>query len=485
MKAGATIRQRSTSAEVAVTDRTNRIRLLLVEDDAGIRFALREFLSTSGYEVSEAESCEGALKAVRQSQPDLLLLDFALPDGDALSLLPRLREIAPDLGIVLLTGFGTVDLAVRAIKSGADHFLCKPVQLPELDSILRGLARQRHLERARRAERIRRDRRPVDPFAGSSPVIKSLARQAARIAESDAPVLITGPTGAGKGVLASWLHAHGPRADEPFVDINCASLSREFLESELFGHRRGAFTGAIADKPGLIEVAHRGTLFLDEIGDMPVEIQPRLLKVLEEGRYRRMGSVDDREADVRLIAATHHDIAARAASGEFREDLYFRIQTLPLRVPALSERTEDLPMLAGQMLQDLARDSGRPEAQLTPEMTEALRRYGWPGNLRELRNVLERALLLAHDGKIELEDLHFQPRPAAVHAALTAHSAPAEAGASVRLEEVERRHILATLEIHHGNVVEAAAALGVPRSTLYQKLQRFRIPTRRQVARTS
>ncbi|MEO5617806.1 MAG: sigma-54 dependent transcriptional regulator, partial [Candidatus Eisenbacteria bacterium] len=388
MKPGASVRQSSAGPEDLVPDRAHRIRLLLVEDDGGIRFAMREYLSSAGYDVSEAESCDGALRAVRQSQPDLILLDLVLPDGDALSLLPRLREVAPDLGIVLLTGFGTVDLAVRAIKSGADHFLCKPVQLPELDSILRGLARQRHLERARRAEHVRRDRRPVDPFAGSSAAIKTLARQAARIAESEAPVLITGPTGAGKGVLASWLHAHGTRADEPFVDINCASLSRDFLESELFGHRRGAFTGAVADKPGLLEVAHRGTLFLDEIGDMAIEIQPRLLKVLESGRYRRMGSVDDREADVRLIAATHHDISARAASGEFREDLYFRIQTLPLRVPALSERMEDLPLLAGQMLQTLARDSGWPAARLTPEMTEAMRAYDWPGNLRELSHTV-------------------------------------------------------------------------------------------------
>jgi len=461
---------RPRSAESSPATRT---RVLLVDDDAGIRFGLREFLTDCGFEVTEAVSCETAIQALRSGLSDLALMDFALPDGDALALLPRLREVAPDLGVVLLTGHGSVDLAVRAIKSGADHFLCKPVQLAELESILRGLARQRHLERARRAERVRRDRHPIDPFAGSSRAIRALAAEAARVAESDAPTLILGPTGSGKGVLASWLHARSPRADEPFIDINCASLSPEFLSSELFGHRRGAFTGAIADKRGLLQVAHRGTLFLDEIGDMPGDIQPRLLKVLEEGRYRPLGDVEDREADVRLIAATHHDLGAKVAKGEFREDLYFRVHTLPLRVPALRERLEDLPLLASRMLTTLAHDSGRPEPRLEPEMVRLLQSHDWPGNLRELHNVLERALLLSRDRELELGDLNIESR-----SPLRASSVRWEPGAPLPLEEVERRHILATLDQHHSNVQAAAAALGVPRSSLYQKLQRFGIRLR-------
>ncbi len=464
---------------VAETVSATRTRVLLVDDDPGIRFGLREFLANEcGFEVTEADSCDAAVQALRTALPDLALIDFALPDGDALALLPRLREVAPDLGVVLLTGHGSVDLAVRAIKSGADHFLCKPVQLAELESILRGLARQRHLERARRAERVRRERHPVDPFAGSSRAIRALAAEAARVAESDAPTLILGPTGSGKGVLASWLHARSPRSDEPFIDINCASLSPEFLSSELFGHRRGAFTGAIADKPGLLQVAHRGTLFLDEIGDMPADIQPRLLKVLEEGRYRRLGDVDDREADVRLIAATHHDLAARVAKGEFREDLYFRVHTLPLRVPALRERLEDLPLLASRMLTTLAHDSGRPEPRLTPDMVRMLQSHDWPGNLRELHNVLERALLLSRDRELEIADLNFESR-----VPLAAAGLRWQPGAPLALEEVERRHIVATLEQHGGNVQSTAAALGVPRSSLYQKLQRFGIPLRGRPAR--
>ncbi len=470
----------STDSRTRATAKSNglKTRLLLLEDETGLRFALREFLRSAEFEVSEAESCSQALVSTRASLPDLILMDFALPDGDALSLLPQLRELAPHCGIVVLTGHGSINLAVRAIKSGADHFLTKPVQLDELGSILKGLAHQRRLERTLRAERRKRDRHPVDPFAGESPAIRRLAREAGRIAGSEAPVLITGPTGAGKGVLAQWLHSKSPRASEPFVDINCASLSREFLESELFGHQRGAFTGAVAAKPGLLEIANRGTLFLDEIGDMALEIQPRLLKVLEEGRFRRMGSVEDRHADVRLVAATHHDLATRSAAGQFREDLYFRIQTLPVRVPALSERFEDLPMLVNHILRDLSNESALPEARVRPECFDAMRRYDWPGNIRELRNVLERALLLSRDGEIRPEDLHFQPRRSAGKAgAVTVPSA--EGHAHLPLEEVERRHILATLEAHAGNVRKAAEVLGVPRSSLYQKLQRFGIPTPR------
>jgi len=460
------------------TESVHRARLLLVEDEAGLRSTLVGFLLDSGFDVAEAGTCEQALAAARRSLPDLVLLDFVLPDGDALRLLPRLREIAPEAGVVLITGHGSIDLAVRAMKSGADHFLSKPVQLAELEAILHGLARQRRLERRQRAERSRRERHPLDPFAGTSASIRRLAREAERLAESEAPVLITGPTGAGKGVLASWLHAQGRRAEEPFVDINCASLTREFLESELFGHQRGAFTGAVAPKQGLLEVAHRGTLFLDEIGDMAPEIQPRLLKVIEEGRYRRMGSVEDRAADVRLIAATHYDLAASVAAGKFREDLFFRIQTLPIRVPALGERLEDLPLLSVRMLESLAAESGRPQARLEADAIAAMLRYDWPGNLRELRNVLERALLLSRDGVLRAEDLHFQPRATAP--ATPASRWPVAIGTvDLPLEEVERLHILATLDAHRGNVTEAASVLRVPRSSLYQKLQRFGIPAPR------
>jgi DNA-binding NtrC family response regulator len=444
-------------------------RVLLVEDEPGTRFAMRDFLTSCEFEVFDADSCRTAFEAVKTNLPDAILLDFALPDGDALQLLPRLREVAPDAGIVLLTGHGSVDLAVRAMKSGADHFLCKPVQLPEVESALTGVCRQRRLERARRAERMRSSHRPLDPFIGDSMAIRALAEEAARVADSHAPALILGPTGSGKGVLAAWLHAHSPRADDSFVDINCASLSREFLESELFGHRRGAFTGAVVDKPGLIEVAHRGTLFLDEVGDMATDIQPRLLKVLEEGRYRRMGDVTDRESDVRLIAATHHELGSLVRQGRFRDDLYFRIHTLPLRVPALRERQEDIPILADRILDSLARESGRPDVRLAREALLPLQLYDWPGNVRELRNVLERSLLLCRGNLITAADLNFQPGGVSMEGPAFAAASPP----TWRLDDMERQHILAAVEACHGQVREASKMLGVPRSTLYQKLRQF------------
>jgi DNA-binding NtrC family response regulator len=459
------------SAQIATT---HRPRVLLVEDEPATRLAMREFLSAREFEVFDAVSCRTAFEAARTNLPDAILLDFALPDGDALQLLPRLREIAPDAGIVLLTGHATVELAVRAIKSGADHFLCKPVQLAEIESALTSVCKQRRLERARRAERLRTSHRPLDPFIGDSPAIRALADEARQVADSHAPVLILGPTGSGKGVLASWLHSHSPRTDDPFVDINCASLSREFLESELFGHRRGAFTGAVADKPGLLEVAHHGTLFLDEVGDMATDIQPRLLKVLEEGRYRRMGDVTDREADVRLIAATHQDLGSLVRQGRFREDLYFRIHTLPLRVPGLRERQEDIPALAERILDSLARESGRPDVRLAHEAIAPLQRYEWPGNVRELRNVLERSLLLCRGNVVTPSDLHFQSG----HVADDSPSAPKPSPATWRLDDVERSHILAALEACQGRVREAAIMLGVPRSTLYQKLRQFGVRLR-------
>ena len=464
------VERRDTTAPTAT-----RTRLLLVDDDPGVRFGLREFLSSCGFEVSEADSCEATLRALGESLPDLAILDFTLPDGDALSLLPRMREVAPDLGVVLLTGHGSVNLAVRAIRSGADHFLCKPVQLAELESILRGLGRQKHLERARRAERVRRDRHPIDPFVGSSPAIRHLAADAARAAESEAPVLLTGPAGSGKSVLATWLHRQGARADEPFVDLNCASLSPELVDAELFGHARGKG----GERPGLLQVADHGTLLLEEIGELSLESQARLVEVLETHRYRPPGERGDRRADVRLIAATHQDLGDRVARGSFRSDLFERLRATTLRVPALEERFEDLPLLAGRMLSRLARDRGRPEPRLTPEMVAKLRTHGWPGNLRELHNVLERSLLLARDRELAVTDIGFE------NGGRAASSALPEIGAPLMLEEVERRHILAILAARNGNVQEAAAALGVPRSSLYQKLQRFGVRLRGRGARTN
>jgi DNA-binding NtrC family response regulator len=439
-------------------------RILVVDDEAGIRFGVRDFLTAHGYDVDEAEDCRGAEEGFRRNRPDLVILDHLLPDGDALSLLPRLRAVDASVPVVVLTGHGSIDLAVRAVKEGAEQFLTKPVEMASLVVVLQRLLDARRTRRRQLAGQARESREEIDPFLGETPAVRRLAEQAERVAAADRPVLIQGPTGSGKGVLARWLHNHGPRADEALVDLNCAGLSREFLESELFGHEKGAFTGAAASKPGLLEIGHRGSVFLDEIGDMSPEVQPKVLKVLEEQRFRRMGEVRDRHVDVRLIAASHHDLVSLVQEKRFRSDLYFRISTLPLMVPALAERASDIPLLAGSILQRLGPELGRGTVTLSPAAETALLRYPWPGNIRELRNVLERAILLGGSARIDLQDLRFDD-------GLASLATPSDS--SLTLLEVERRHIELVLREENGHVERAARRLGIPRSSLYQKIKQL------------
>ena len=444
-------------------------RILVVEDEPIVRFGIRDFLESRGFDVDEAASLEQARTVYQRTRPDAVVLDYLLPDGNALDLLRELHETDPQVPIIVLTGHGSIDLAVRAIEEGAEHFLTKPVELPALQVIVeRALENQRNRRRAA-ARQSSRAREEIDPFVGTSPAIRELAREAAVARRSEGPILIQGETGSGKGVLARWLHEQGPRREEPFVDLNCAGLTREFLESELFGHARGAFTGAVNEKKGLFEVAHRGTLFLDEMGDLDPAVQPKVLKVLEEKRFRRMGEVADRQVDVFLIAATNQDLARLVRDGRFRSDLYFRISTIPLAVPPLRERREDLPLLARRLLEQLARDLGRPGRRLAPEALEALRSYAWPGNVRELRNVLERAVLRAEGDEIHASDFRFTPA--------LAESPPGAAGGT--LADVERQQIEKALEQERGRVAKAAARLGIPRSTLYQKIKEYRVDLNR------
>jgi DNA-binding NtrC family response regulator len=443
-------------------------RILIVDDEPGIRFGVRDFLESEGVEVDEADSVATAEKAARERRPDAVVLDHMLPDGTALDLLPRLKEIDATLPVVVLTGHASIDLAVRAVKEGADQFLAKPVELPALLVLLKRLLESQRERRRQIAGRTRQAREAIDPFVGTSSAIQRLAEDARRVAASASPILIEGETGSGKGVLARWLHRNGPRTDEPFVDLNCAGLSREFLETELFGHEKGAYTGAVSSKPGLLEVAHRGVVFLDEIGDLDPQVQPKLLKVLEDHRFRRLGEVKDRQVDVQLFAATHQDLAALTRDKKFRSDLYYRISTLPLRVPPLRERPEDIPVLARRLLEGFSADIGRRGLRLSEEAETRLGRYSWPGNVRELRNVLERALLLSGRDLIEAEDLRFEgPGEGTVETV--------RPGSPMTLEELEKEHIARVLEELGGRVSEASHRLGIPRSTLYQKIKRFGI----------
>jgi DNA-binding NtrC family response regulator len=443
-------------------------KILIVDDEPGIRFGVRDFLESEGLEADEADSVASAEKAVRERRPDAIVLDHMLPDGTALDLLPRLKDLDPSLPVVVLTGHASIDLAVRAVKEGADQFLAKPVELPALLALLRRLVESQRERRRQIAGRTRQAREEIDPFVGNSAPLRQLAEESRRVAGSSSPILIEGETGSGKGVLARWLHRKGSRADEPFVDMNCAGLSREFLETELFGHEKGAYTGAVTSKPGLLEVAHRGVVFLDEIGDLDPQVQPKLLKVLEEKRFRRLGEVRDRQVDVQLVAATHQDLGALVQEKRFRSDLYYRISTLPLRVPPLRERPEDIPIIAGRLLEGFAADLGRRGLRLASGAERRLGEYSWPGNVRELRNVLERALLLSGRDVIEADDLRFEG-PGDVSAV---GAAP---GSTLTLEELERQHIARVLDSLGGRVAEASQRLGIPRSTLYQKIKKYGI----------
>jgi len=437
-------------------------RILLVDDDAGVRLGVRTYLEGCGYEVDDSGTCAEALSRMESDLPDAVILDYALPDGTALDVIASMKTRAVEVPVVVLTGHGTIELAVTAMKEGAEHFLTKPVEMASLTVVL-----ERVIENQQNRRRLSATRgQPTGPveslFAGVSSAMRLLARDARSVAGGDAPILIEGETGTGKSVLARWIHDNSPRARESLVELNCAGLPRELLESELFGHDKGAFTGATGVKTGLIESAHRGTIFLDEIGDMDLAIQPKLLKVVEERKFRRLGEVRERRVDIRFIAATNRGLAQLVDEGRFREDLFYRINTIVLRLPSLRERKEDIPGLARQLLPQLARDTRRPAPALDADAEDALVSHPWPGNVRELRNVLERALLLTSAAVLRRADLRLTvPVP----------RAGANGDGAATLKDAEWQLIQRALSQEGGNVPRAAQRLGIPRSTMYQKLK--------------
>ena len=440
-------------------------RILCVDDDPAQLTLLRTFLSARGYEVAEGQTASEALQIVEAARPDAVVLDYALPDGDALQLLPRLLALDADLPIVVLTGHADIELAIAAIRAGAEHFLTKPVSLQTLEAILERAIEAGRGRRRAEADASQRQRWARDPFIGESPAIRELEREARIAVKSESPVLIQGETGTGKGVLARWLHEQGARAREPIVELNCAGLPRELLESELFGHARGAFTGAVTAKRGLVEVAHRGTLLLDELGELDLALQPKLLTLLEERRFRRLGETEMRQVDVRLVAATNRDLATAARDGNFRLDLLYRINTLTLEVPPLRARRQDVPALAEDLIGRLGADLAR-KVTISREAEALLTEYDFPGNIRELRNVLERAMLVARGSEIRPGDLRLNVPAADSRVAAEPAAEPVRT-----LREGERLQIERALRETGGSVAKAAQLLAVPRSTLYQKIR--------------
>jgi DNA-binding NtrC family response regulator len=443
-------------------------RVLVVDDDDTIRLGLRNFLQNRGFEVQHAEGWSRVRSLCATFSPDAIVMDHVLGDGEGVGLLSELRSFAPEVPVVILTGHGSIDLAVRAMQGGAAHFLTKPVEMSALEDVLRKAltSRPSTVTRKRSGARDRvviEPKSTIDPFVGPSAEIRRLREQAEKVRDADRPLLILGETGTGKSVLARWLHECGPRAQAPFVDLNCAALSRELLDSELFGHERGAFTGAQSSKTGLLEAADHGTLFLDEVGDMDLAIQPKLLKALEERRFRRLGDVRDRSVDIRLISATHQDLGQGVRAKSFRADLYFRISALRLTVPSLRNRREDIPFLAEQLLEQQCAPLGRRPPELTRAAIARLQSHDWPGNVRELKNVLERALCHVTGDTLDAADLSFDD--------LESEPPLRDSVGRLTLKEYEAQLIEQTLREEGGRVEATAKRLGMPRSSLYYKIK--------------
>jgi DNA-binding NtrC family response regulator len=439
-------------------------RVLVVEDDALMLEFLADGLRLEGFEITKADGLSKSFLELQKLAPDVILADYQLGDGTAVDLLAWLKAHGIGIPFIVLTAHTDIQLAVEIVKNGTEQFVSKPIDFAHLTTVLRRTLenfRDRQKALANRLDRARYER---DPFLGSSPAILELREAATRVSKADASVLIGGETGSGKGVLARWLHKMGPRSNAAFVDLNCAGLSSELLESELFGYRKGAFTGAVSDKIGFLEVANHGTLFLDEIGDLAPQVQPKILKVVEEKQFYRLGDVHERKVDVQIIAATHCDLKKLAEEGKFRSDLYFRISTLRLHIPPLRERREDIPVITNKLLEQFSWDMKRGSLRISDNARLALQQYSWPGNIRELRNVLERAALLSDGGLIHKTGLEFEISERQNIAAYV----PV---ANLTLKEMEKLYILQTLLSEGGRVTQTAKRLGMPRSSLYAKIQ--------------
>ena len=442
----------------------NGIRLLLVDDEESFRRLVGQELARAGYVVESAGTVAEARALLARSAFHLVLLDMRLPDGNGLDLLTEIRELSPTTEVVLLTAFGTIQEAIRAMKQGAHDFLSKPCKLGELEAVLEKALQKQSLERGNMA--LQRDVERLAPsrsIIGDSPGMMELMRLLARVAETDSTVLIQGESGTGKELVARAVHRESLRSRQPFVVVDSAALHENLLQSELFGHEKGAYTGAIRLKHGLFEVADRGTIFLDEIGELTPALQVKLLRVIESGTMRRVGGTADIRVDVRVIAATNRPLATMIKEGTFREELYYRLNVFSLNIPPLRDRQDDIPLLVEHFIRNSIIVPKR-SATVSAEALQALKRYPWPGNVRELENVIERALILCDNGEIEPQHL-----PMGVRLEPGIHHD--DTGGLVALEEIERRHIQRVLDACGGHREKAATILGISERNLYRKLK--------------
>lgn len=442
-------------------------RILVIDDDPAVVAGLEALLQDLGWEVRTAGTAREGYVEFASSSPDAVLLDVQLPDGSGIDVLQQLKDYAAETAVIMMSGAGTVDRVVASMQLGAETFVQKPFDADTLSLALEQAAKL--VATRRELAALRRGNSNGGAFVGISSAAADIRRMLEDVAPGAAPVILEGESGSGKGVVARAIHENSPRARAPFVDLNCAGLSRELLESELFGHEKGAFTGAATTKQGLFEIAAGGTLFLDEIGEMEPAIQARLLKAIEDRKFRRVGGVRDLQADFRLIAATNRTLRDEVAAGRFRKDLYYRLNVLTIVVPPLRERTEDIPLLTEHLLTTIARDIGRKPPRIPDRTMKKLVSYPWPGNVRELRNVLERALMLCRGTELLVEHLHLEEGGGPLQGA----AAPATLRDwEVRpLEQVTTEYIRAAVEAVDGNMRKAARLLDIAPSTLYAKLK--------------
>ncbi|MDT5294978.1 MAG: two-component system, NtrC family, response regulator HydG [Acidobacteriota bacterium] len=450
---------------------SRKIRVMVVDDDNVLRKLLSDQIARMGFDSTPAASGEEALKALARSDFDVMLLDIRMPGLSGLDTLREVRKLEDAPEVIMLTADTSLGTGIEAMRLGAYDYLTKPAMLDEIEAVVRKADEKRRLVRQNAS--LRDAVRPPADEVQSSPVYKSKAMEglvalAETAARADSTVVITGESGTGKDVLARFIHARSSRADSPMIAVNCAALPEALFESEFFGHERGAFTGATSTKRGLIEAADSSTLFLDEVGEMPLQTQVKLLRFLEEGRFRRVGATRDRESDVRVVAATNRNLAEDVTGGRFRADLFYRLNVISLHVPPLRRRREDIPALVEHFLSVFRERFNRPSLSLSEEARRRLSAYDWPGNVRELRNALERAAALAAADHIEADQV-LPPDAAQAGEGTT----PANGDAALTLGQLERRHILRILEEASGNRERAAAVLGISARTLYRKLREY------------
>lgn len=452
------------------TYRIDMSKILIIDDEVQIRTLLTRMMELEGYDVCQAGDCRAALKQLELQNPDVVLCDVFLPDGNGVDLVLAIKKAAPNVEVILLTAHGNIPDGVQAIKNGAFDYITKGDDNNKIIPLI-----SRAVEKARMNVRLEKLEKKVgqtysfDSILGESKVLKDAVSLAQKVSGTDVPVLLTGETGTGKEVFAQAIHYSSKRARQNFVAVNCSSFSKELLESEMFGHKAGSFTGALKDKKGLFEEANNGTIFLDEIGEMAFELQAKLLRILETGEYIKIGDTKPTRVNVRIIAATNRNLSQEIVAGRFREDLFYRLSVFQIHLPPLRERAGDIRLLAKAFIKSFAEQLARPVVEIAPAFLEALDSQPWKGNIRELRNVIERSMIVCESGYLDIADLPFD-----IQNAHYEHSNDSSPG-SFELSAMERRHVARVLEYTKGNKTEAARLLKIGLTTLYRKIEEYKI----------